>query len=384
MTKVANLIAAHERFARNIAGGCRTTLQMARLHGLNIQKRYLPGIQFIGCDLTEARMALTDLTRASLYCSNLQRADLRGSNLTQADMRGTCLRGARLYAARLDDADLRGAVLFVSNSQLDIQSLRHEGDDRPGEGVKTVDFRDCSMKKVRLNGARLAGADFSGAILEGAQLAGADLDGAKFDNAILTGANLTNARLSPDALANAVIDPSPEAVERKPALIEMIRLSALWASSGGREGQQACFDGEDLRVIPPASLANQSLAGASLRGVCGIGVDFSNSILVGAVFDGSDLRDANFSGADLRGCSFRNCRLSHASFVNTDLSSIDGKDGRKHRPQFGGAVLLQADFTNVRCDPDWDLASLAASPKEVADTETDDSDPETRMQEVRI
>ena len=106
------VIAAHEAFIAGRNGGCRAFFRFQDLTGVNLMKRKLDGIEFIGCDLKDSSFALASMVTASFYCSSLKGADLRGSDLSRADLRGAILRGADLYRANLDGADFRKAVLY--------------------------------------------------------------------------------------------------------------------------------------------------------------------------------------------------------------------------------------------------------------------------------
>ena len=365
MSAFTDLIIAHERFIRGQVGGCRAMFRFAAHPGVNLQGRRLDDVEFVGCDLTEAKLALASLKASSFYCTSLRGADLRGADLTNADMRGATLRGASLYRAVLDGADFRKAVLLTKDRDEGFQSCEwdegeaFDGSDRP------VDFTDCSLKGARLNYAKLKGAEFGGAILDGAHLAGADLRGASFDGAVLTNIDLETARTDGASMRNVVRDPSEEALTRKAELMTILKESVKYTKTAGKEGARAVLDGADIRVLGRA-FAKAGLAGASIKGVCGIGVDFSNAVLVGAIFDGSDLRGARFDGADLRGCSFRDCNLGQTVFNTANLTSFLGRDGRSFPPRFDGAALGAMRIKGAMTDPGSSLgeelqaAALAA------------------------
>ena len=81
------VIAAHEAFIAGRNGGCRAFFRFQDLTGVNLMKRKLDGIEFIGCDLKDSSFALASMVTASFYCSSLKGADLRGSDLSRADLR---------------------------------------------------------------------------------------------------------------------------------------------------------------------------------------------------------------------------------------------------------------------------------------------------------
>jgi len=347
--QVAALTTAHERFASGRPGGARMILRFTDLKRAMFQSRLLTDVDLTGSDLSGARMATARMERASFYCCRLQEADLRGANCSLADFRGASLKGASLYAAVLDQADLRDARLarVDAEGRFNLESV-HSGrpTDTPeadGSIRRGVDFRNASMKRVRLCGARLKGADFSGANLAGASLKGAHLPGAIFQDVILTGVDLEGVRLDDGALATCVLDPTRAAFDRADALRDTLIEAELWATSGGKLGRAADLTGADLRVIP-LDLKNRKLPGLCAIETCAIDMDFSNTVLAGAVFREADLRGAIFDRCDLRGASFQNCKLAFSSFIGADLGSLTLGGGRHLKPDFGGASLEGAVF----------------------------------------
>lgn len=340
---VVRFVAAHERFVKRAADGVRLQLRFADMRGLILQRRDLSEADFAGSDWSRSRLAMSKFIRASFYCATLVRADLRGADLSQADLRGASLRGANLYGAMLDDADFRDAELAVANA-LDGYHLARidDGGPTPETGSdparRGVDLRNCSLKRARLSGARLQGADFSGANLHGAQFRGARLDRVVFHDAILTGVDLTGTHFPAGALARCVLDPDKPALDRVPALLEILSAAEHWLSIQGADGAAAQLGGEDLRPLG-TGLVKRRLPGLVAPDVCAVDVDFSESLLTGANFSGADLRGAIFDGADLRGTSFRNCRLAHARFVGSDLRPLPRSDGGEHPVDFSGASV---------------------------------------------
>ena len=241
------VIAAHEAFIAGRNGGCRAFFRFQDLTGVNLMKRKLDGIEFIGCDLKDSSFALASMVTASFYCSSLKGADLRGSDLSRADLRGAILRGADLYRANLDGADFRKAVLYKDERDKEFKQndwVQDLEDGRDG----AVDFRDCSLRGARLSSAKLKGADFSGAMMEGADLHQADLRDANFKGAVLTGADMKGARLDGANLDNVVRDPAQAALARASDLMKLLEQSDLYTQSRGEQGRRAVFEGEDLRV----------------------------------------------------------------------------------------------------------------------------------------
>lgn len=350
MQSLMDNLLAHEAFAAGKPGGCRAFFRMQRMAGLRLLKRQLDGIEFVGCDLNGSHFTLSSLKTASFYCCNLTRVDLRGADLTRADMRGAVLRGADLYRANLDGADLRKAVLVTEDCDKEFASFAWLAEEDQGPRDGAVDFRDCALRGAKFSSAKLKGADFSGALLEGADLSNADLRGASFRGAVMTGVKVGGALLEGADMQGALRDPGEDAIARRAELLHAVELSDIYTRTHGKEGVRASFAGEDLRVLDKA-LVRKGLIGANMRGVCGVGVDFTGASLVGAMFHGADLRGANFTGALLHGVSFRDCNLKHAIFSKADLRAFEGAGGRRFEPSFEGADVTSARFDQAQFDP---------------------------------
>jgi uncharacterized protein YjbI with pentapeptide repeats len=142
----------------------------------------------------------------------------------------------------------------------------------------------------------------------------------------------------PGALARCILDPGPRAQARLGEIIQQIEQAELWVRSDGATGGPAKLDGIDLRPAK-GQLARRRLAGASMRGVVAVGVQFVGATLVGANFEGADLRGADFTNADLRGASFKSAKLAHAILTNADISPLPLRDGRERAVSFEGATL---------------------------------------------
>lgn len=351
--------AAHYRFIARRPNGVRAILRLVDISGLNLSGRELTEADFTGADLKRSGLVSTVLQRAALYCADIQGADLRGSDLRRADLRGSSLRGATLEGANLDEADLRAAVLCHADGDL----FHVIGDVDPArpweERTHNVDFRDCSLKRAKLGGARLKGADFRGANLHGADFRGARLEDATFEGAILTGVRLEQLKAGPAQLRGCLFDPTLEAVGRRGALLERIALAAEWINSGGRRGAAAVLDGEDLRPLGKAFVGAR-LTASSLRNVCGVSVDFSKAQLQGARFDGADLRDANFREADLRGASFAGANLCHARFDGACIAPLELPNHSERPVDFTGAKLVGVRLPAVDTPPAPIVRAMAA------------------------
>lgn len=348
MQNIDQILSDHERYARREAGGCRAQFQFANLPNQNLQRRQLKEIEFVGCNLRGSHMSLSNFSFASFYGTDLSLCDLRGAHLVRADLRGAGLAGARLCFANLDGADFRKAALAQASDERGL--VRRSDLPAVAADAQCVDFSDCSMRGARLANTKLQGAKFDGASLEGADLQGAVLTGATFKGTILNDANLDGIQVSDGAFDDALMPPSAEALQRKPELMKALADSRLWMTSSGKEGAKAVLDGADLRVLQDG-MKKARLAGASLKSVCAVGLDFSGAALVAADFSGADLRHANFSGADLRGCNFRDCNLTQANLSGANLEPLTGRNGRLYQPRFSGAQLVGVLLSESRMDP---------------------------------
>jgi Pentapeptide repeats (8 copies) len=72
-------------------------------------------VDLVGTDLRGARLWRAHLEHADLTGAHLEGADLTGAHLEHADLTGAHLEGARLWRAHLEDADLTGAHLEGAN-----------------------------------------------------------------------------------------------------------------------------------------------------------------------------------------------------------------------------------------------------------------------------
>ena len=321
--QLEQLFEAHERFLRRQPRSKNLVQRFLQAKGLNFSRRLLSEADLTGANLRDARMILTNFERAHLYCADLSGVDARQAIFRKADIRGVSLNHARLEGANFDDADMRQAVLAYADAKDGYRLVGRSGDVRPeGGGITySVDFSNCSMKKVKLANAKLKGANFAGALMQGADLSGAVLTGANFDGGVLTGVNLERAVIDRGALAKCVVDPTATALARVAELLTRLEASDLWVRTNGREGRAAVLDDEDVRPLGDAFQKRQ-LAALSAQRALAVGVNFAGAQLQGTKFDGADLRDADFNTADLRGASFVGANLWHANFAGADLRPL--------------------------------------------------------------
>lgn len=334
------MIAAHEAFLVGKPGGRRATLGFLIATGFNCDNRSLADARFDGSDFTGTSFAGADLSRTSLYCCNLTSCDFRNAKMRRADLRGATFAGASLAGANLDQADMRAAVIWASDEVRGLRWIGGRGSDEALEGdgavAHGVDFSNCSLQGARFRDANLKNADFSGANLTGAELIGAKLEGIRLKGAILSGIEVAKLGLAPAALADCVMDPTPEARARVSQIARELDRAQDWITSGGKP---ANLEGFDLR--PAAELfQGRLLAGLHARSTIAVGVDFSFAKLQGANFEGADLRGAAFVGADLRGANFTGANLAHAFFDDAELGELELKPGLTLPIRLDRAVLV--------------------------------------------
>ena len=342
-SQLEQLFDAHERFIRRQPRSKSLVQRFLQAQGRNFSRRLLSEADLTGANLSDATMILADFERAQLFCADLSGVDARQAIFRKADIRGVSLNHARLEGANFDDADMRQAVLAYADATEGYRLVGRSAAVQPeGGGITySVDFSNCSMKKVKLANAKLKGANFSGALMQGADLSGAVLTGANFDGGVLSGVNLERAIIDRGAMANCVVDPTAAAYARVAELLSRLESSDRWVRTNGREGTAAALDGEDLRPLGDAFQKRQ-LAAMSAQRTLAIGVNFAGAQLQGAKFDGADLRDADFNTADLRGASFVGANLWHANFAGADLRPLP----------LGGDRYSRVDLTGARFAPD--------------------------------
>lgn len=159
----------------------------------------------------------------------------------------------------------------------------------------------------------------------------------------------------PEAEEERADEIAPTAPEEEPispkqaALNSKIQDHLEWMRSGGRSGQKASLEGEDLSG---AQLRGVDLADSNLRKV-----DFSDANLQEANLQGSDLRGANLAGADIRegdltSANMRRVDLSFtqlggARLAGTDLAGASLKGAELSGTDLKGVNLLDTDLSGA-------------------------------------
>ncbi|WP_167599285.1 toll/interleukin-1 receptor domain-containing protein [Chlorobaculum sp. 24CR] len=228
----------------------------------------------------KARDANPEL-KPDLSGTDLHRTDLRGVNFRGADLRVTDLSEADLRWADLGDSDLRGAYLCrvnLSEANLSKVDMSYVFFKRGADGVLG------GVKKDRIYGTDLTGANLHAAFMPEANLNTAHLQGADLSDALLSGANLSGVN----------------------------------------------FVDADLNKV--------RLHGADLQG----------AILIRTKLIEADLSSAEIKGAILSEANFSRAAVDNTTFGAVDLSSVIGLDTLRHKgPSTIGIDTIYASNGNI-------------------------------------
>lgn len=254
-----------------------------------------PGVDWSGCNLTDADLYAADLAKANLSKADLTGADLDYTSLGQANLAGANLTGAFLTGARAPDASLSGATLT---------SVVAEALTLTGADLESANFTAANLQNSGATSADLDSADLSGANLSGVDLTNADLTDTDFGTASADGLTFTGATLTGASLADATI---------------------TGTVSGGIVGQPAALPADwsitDGWLIAPDSdyLGSADLAGLNLTGA-----DLAGARLNSANLTGTNLTNANLSGAQAPGATVTGTILTGASLSQLATSDLTG------------------------------------------------------------
>ncbi len=233
--------------------------------------------------------------------------------------------------------NLTGADL----SRLDLRNARLRNADMQGQVLSNMDLSGADLRFATLQGAVLVNAN-----LEGANLCQAQLNGSA---AVRQAATLTGAHLKNTNLAFANLDGVA------------FSSASFYSSTAGSCQQTAC----DTYVAPvcasafQASINNASFEGAYLSNVdmgeaTGVGVNFSNALLLGVSFAHADLSHNNdtgtrstFKNASLQGTDFSTANLRFADFTGAKVDASSCVQARLTAGfgLFSGARLLASPGT---------------------------------------
>lgn len=181
------------------------SLVKTNLRGVQLNQTHLAGV-----DLGQVNLIGANLRGANLSRVNLRGADLRGANLQDTNLTGADLRDTYLFRAQVQGCDFLGADLTEARLKLAVynsQTTWPEGFDYRNSGaigpqanlsgafLNTANLKAADLYEINLRGAYLSGADLTGANLTGAYLSGASLKGTFLAGACLRGARLNGAEL---------------------------------------------------------------------------------------------------------------------------------------------------------------------------------------------
>ncbi len=310
------------------------------------KERVCEGLDVRGADLQEANLHELPLTRLR---GGLTSDEWLKATEEQRSSAVVLMRGAKLYLAQLEEANLIGAQLAganLSGAQLGRANL--SGAQLGRADLYRAQLAGANLSRAQLAGASLIEAQLEGAILMEAQLAGANLMEARLKGAYLRRAQLKGAELSGAQLVGASL------IE---AQLEGARLIKAQLAGASLIGAQL----EGARLIE-AQLAGADLSRAQLKGAILIEAQLEGAYLIEAQLEGVNLSEAQLEGADLSRARLKGVDLSKAQLEGADLSGarLEGVDlrevilGDKQRigprfadVQWGDTNLAVVDWSQV-------------------------------------
>jgi len=263
---------------------------------------------------------------------NLSGMDMRSLNLSDIDFRG-----ASMYRARVDEANLSDAMLSGPET-----NLRH------------ASFCRMLAPRAVFSHAQMSSAQFVRAILTEAVFEDVEAAKADFGKAELGGANFSNAKLRETSFVEAS---APRAVFSK-AQMESAKLggsSLMAAVFEDVEASHADLSNCDLSEanFRKANLSNANLSGANMQECTMIDANLSGANLEGAIlpaWDSGLLAGVKLKGA--RGWMPASKDLSGATLTRADLSGCDLSD-----VNLSGANLMYANLEGANVEgailPAW-------------------------------
>lgn len=191
-SRLAEIIAEHERWLEDPADGQRAMLAGADLAGLMLESCSLCSADLSGAKLTGAHFRNVDLERACLIGANLANARLDQCPIGSTDFTGAMMAGCVIDAEHRNSygetlvadaneacfrhADLRGAKLKLSIDRGDFRNANMRGINFDGSMLSVVD-----QGMLWFDHADLTDAQFGHSVV-GANLSKANLTGADFSN----------------------------------------------------------------------------------------------------------------------------------------------------------------------------------------------------------
>lgn len=256
-----------------------------------------------------------------------------------------------------------------------------EGMALSGVDLSGIDFRERSLARAVLTGARLEAANLArcnltGALLDDADLTEADLTGAILTRADASRAVLTDAKLDRAQLVDAVLEGAKadgasfrSATGMRTILKHAALAGAVFASASldradltGATLDRADFSGATLLrgrfdearatglVLSAARMNDSRWEGAKLDAIEARGLSAQH-----AVWTGATIARANFEKADLRSAHLRGVKLGHGTLTDADLRDVDLREAdltgaNFTRANLEGAILARATGAGVTFD----------------------------------
>ncbi len=158
---------------------CFNLVPGALLSGCDLTGDNLIGINLAGANLTGANLTLTDMTGADLTGATLVEALMVGTTLNGATLTGADMTGADIRGTQFNNANLDGAVLFITiNSGVIFNDASMVGatfaDLATSDGSLVV---NASFIGTNLTNARFVNCEIAGGIFALGTLLGADFTG---------------------------------------------------------------------------------------------------------------------------------------------------------------------------------------------------------------
>jgi uncharacterized protein YjbI with pentapeptide repeats len=157
----------------------------------------------------------------------------------------------------------------------------------------------------------------------------------------MAGVDTSTARTSGAAMQGCLTASTERALSRVEEIHQRCLANQAWCKTGGKEGEPARLDGEDLRPLGDR-LKGLRLTAMSAAGACMVGIDLSGTQLQGADLRNADLRMANLRGADLRGAKLAGANLTKADLRQAFLSPLPLGPERKTLVDLKAARLRYA------------------------------------------
>lgn len=194
-----------------------------------------------------------------------------------------------------------------------------------------ADASGRTLPALRLQGKRLAGADFTNSTAHQARVSRCDLSRARLAGADWSGAIIRLSKL--------------HRIEAAGAVFNSARIEDCAAIAADLRGAELSETG-----LTDSDFARADLSGAALSRARGESVGFSGADLREARLRGCDLPDADFRGADLRGADLSNGRFAGADFRGARLEGAG----------ISGAVFAGARFDREDAPGHADVARVFA------------------------